>query len=38
VPQEAPRDPFNNLREQRQKTQQTGFEFDPFSNQKDLVG
>jgi hypothetical protein len=36
--QEASRDPFNNLREQRQKKQQTGFEFDPFSNQKDLVG
>jgi hypothetical protein len=38
VPEEAPRDPFNNLREQRQKKQQSGFEFDPFSNQKDLVG
>jgi hypothetical protein len=38
APQEGSRDPFNNLREQRQKKQQTGFEFDPFSNQKDMVG
>jgi hypothetical protein len=38
APQEESRDPFNNLREQRQKKQQTGFDYDPFSNQKDLVG
>ena len=36
--QEVSRNPFNNLREQRQKKQQSGFKFDPFSNQKDLVG
>ena len=36
--QEGSRDPFNNVREQRQKKQQTGFEFNPFSNQKNLVG
>ena len=36
--QEASVDPFDNLREQRQKKQQTGFDYDPFSNQKDLVG
>jgi hypothetical protein len=36
--QEASRNPFNNLREQRQKKQQTGFDFNPFSNRKDLVG
>jgi hypothetical protein len=38
APQEASRDPFNNLREQRQKGQQSGFDYNPFSNQKDLVG
>ena len=38
VPQEVSRNPFNNLREQRQKKQQTGFDFNPFSNRKDLVG
>ena len=38
VPQEASVDPFDNLREQRQKKQQTGFEFNPFSNRKNLVG
>jgi len=38
APQEASRDPYSNLREQRQKKQQTGFEFSPFSNRKNLVG
>jgi hypothetical protein len=31
-------DPYSNLREQRQRKQQSGFDFDPFSNQKDLIG
>jgi hypothetical protein len=31
-------DPFNNLREQREKKEQSGFEFDPFSINKNLIG
>ena len=30
-------DPFNNLREQREKKKQSGFEFDPFSVNKNLI-
>ncbi len=33
----AASDPFQNLREQRQKKQSTGFEYDPFSIQKELI-
>jgi hypothetical protein len=33
-----PPDPFSNLREQREKKKQSGFEFDPFSINKDLIG
>jgi hypothetical protein len=31
-------DPFRNLREQREKKKQSGFEFDPFSINKNLIG
>jgi hypothetical protein len=31
-------DPFHNLRAQREKKQQSGFEYDPFSIRKDLIG
>jgi hypothetical protein len=31
-------DPFNNLREQREKKEQSGFEYDPFSINKNLIG
>jgi hypothetical protein len=30
-------DPFSNLREQREKKKQSGFEFDPFSINKSLI-
>jgi len=30
-------DPFRNLREQREKKQQSGFEYDPFSINKNLI-
>jgi len=33
-----PADPFNNLREQREKKKQSGFEYDPFSIDKNLIG
>jgi hypothetical protein len=33
-----PPDPFHNLREQRERKKQSGFEFDPFSINKDLIG
>jgi hypothetical protein len=33
-----PTDPFNNLREQREKKEQSGFEYDPFSINKNLIG
>ena len=33
-----PTDPFNNLREQREKKDQSGFEYDPFSINKNLIG
>jgi hypothetical protein len=33
----APADPFKNLREQREKKQQSGFEYDPFSINKSLI-
>ena len=32
-----PSDPFRNLREQREKKQSTGFDYDPFSIQKQLI-
>jgi hypothetical protein len=31
-------DPFSNLREQREKKKQVGFEYDPFSIDKNLIG
>jgi hypothetical protein len=33
-----PRDPFRNLREQREKKKQSVFEYDPFSINKNLIG
>ena len=33
----APTDPFSNLREQREKKKQSGFEYDPFSINKSLI-
>src|SRR5580698_8727087 len=37
-PADPPRsDPFRNLREQREKNQQSGFEYDPFSINKNLI-
>jgi hypothetical protein len=33
----VPSDPFSNLREQREKKQSTGFNYDPFSVQKQLI-
>jgi len=33
----AANDPFRNLREQREKKQSTGFDYDPFSIQKQLI-
>jgi len=38
LPASPPTDPFNNLREQREKKEQSGFEYDPFSINKDLIG
>jgi hypothetical protein len=38
LPAPPPRDPFNNLREQREKKEQSGFEYDPFSINKNLIG
>jgi hypothetical protein len=38
LPAPPPPDPFNNLREQREKKQQSGFEYDPFSINKNLIG
>jgi hypothetical protein len=38
LPAQPPLDPFNNLREQREKKEQSGFEYDPFSITKDLIG
>jgi hypothetical protein len=38
VPAPKSLDPFNNLREQREKKEQSGFEYDPFSINKNLVG
>jgi hypothetical protein len=38
LPAPPPPDPFNNLREQRKKKEQSGFEYDPFSIDKDLIG
>jgi hypothetical protein len=38
LPPVQPTDPYSNLREQQQRKQQSGFEFDPFSNRKDLIG
>jgi hypothetical protein len=36
-PNPPPSDPFRNLREQREKKQQSGFEYDPFSINKNLI-
>jgi len=37
-PPDSPRsDPFRNLREQREKKQQSGFEYDPFSINKNFI-
>jgi len=33
----AASDPFRNLREQREKKRSTGFDYDPFSIQKELI-
>ena len=33
----VPLDPFHNLRQQREKKRSTGFHYDPFSIQKDLI-
>ena len=33
----TPKDPFSNLREQREKKQSDGFTYDPFSIQKELI-
>jgi hypothetical protein len=38
LPVSLPPDPFNNLREQREKKKQSGFEYDPFSINKNLIG
>jgi hypothetical protein len=38
LPRLQPSDPFNNLREQREKKSQSGFEYDPFSINKNLIG
>ena len=38
LPVPPPPDPFNNLREQREKKSQSGFEYDPFSINKNLIG
>jgi len=38
LPTPPPTDPFNNLREQREKKEQSGFEYDPFSINKNLIG
>ncbi len=38
LPVPPPSDPFNNLREQREKKKQSGFDYDPFSIDKDLIG
>jgi hypothetical protein len=38
MPTSSPDDPFNNLREQREKKKQSGFEYDPFSIHKNLIG
>jgi hypothetical protein len=37
LPAPPPADPFRNLREQREKKKQTGFEYDPFSINKNLI-
>lgn len=37
LPASPPPDPFNNLREQREKKKQAGFEYDPFSINKNLI-
>jgi hypothetical protein len=38
LPVPSPTDPFNNLREQREKKDRSGFEYDPFSINKNLIG
>jgi hypothetical protein len=38
LPAPPPPDPFNNLREQREKKEQSGFDYDPFSINKNLIG
>jgi hypothetical protein len=36
-PTPAPSDPFRNLREEREKKERSGFDFDPFSTNKNLI-
>ena len=36
-PATAPSDPFRNLREEREKKERSGFDFDPFSTNKNLI-
>ena len=36
-PAPPPSDPFRNLREQREKKEKSGFEYDPFSINKNLI-
>jgi hypothetical protein len=36
-PAPAPSDPFRNLREEREKKEKSGFEYDPFSINKNLI-
>lgn len=37
MPASSPADPFKNLRELREKKKQSGFEYDPFSINKNLI-
>jgi hypothetical protein len=37
APPPVPKDPFRNLREQREKKKSTGFDYDPFPNPKQLI-
>jgi len=36
-PAQSPSDPFRNLREEREKKERSGFDFDPFSINKNLI-
>jgi hypothetical protein len=37
LPDPPPADPFRNLREQREKKKDAGFDYDPFSINKNLI-